>query len=110
MSSRSTTTSIRRWMTMRPDASPDSIVHAQQLCDDPDCELHNPLVAYQETVIGEKEYAYFLVGAETMYDLIREGFQAGFTIEQCLAAASGEFHDVHGRFDNTSELKEARNV
>ena len=95
---------------MRPDASRDPIVHAQQECDDPDCELHNPLVGYTEETVTAWQYAYFLTGAETMYDLIREGFQAGFSIEQCLAAAAGEFHDVHGRFANLDELMAVREV
>lgn len=53
---------------MRHNASRDPIVHAGQVCTDPDCELHNPDVAREEEVIDDWQYAYYLVGLNKYQD------------------------------------------
>jgi hypothetical protein len=37
-------------------------------CDDPDCELHNPDVAYTEEVINSTELAFYIAGTQAFGD------------------------------------------
>jgi hypothetical protein len=50
-------------------ASVHNLAHVlEDNCHDPDCELHHPDVAFEETTIGLTELAFFLAGAQAMRD------------------------------------------
>jgi hypothetical protein len=60
-------------------------------CEDPDCELHHPEVGREEEVVSLTDLAFFLAGAQTLANLLRNRNMDDETITSCLS----ELKDLH---------------
>lgn len=52
----------------------DLLRHALDVCDDPDCEIHQIEVGLDEQTVTPANYAFFIAGAQAMELAIRRRF------------------------------------
>lgn len=65
-------------------------------CTDPDCELHNLDVAFDEEVITDTEGAYFYAGACVLADLLATRGVSALDLGEALAKLR-HYHKLEGR-------------
>lgn len=52
------------------------LAHVLETCDDPDCEVHQIEVGLAEETVTDADLAFFVAGAQAMYDATRREFKA----------------------------------
>ena len=66
----------------------DLLRHVLDVCDDPDCEIHNIDVGLEESTVSSADLAFYIAGAQAMELSIRKSFRYGDdTARQRLIAA-----------------------
>lgn len=61
--------------------SVDLLRHALDVCDDPDCEIHQIEVGLDEHTVTRHDLAFFIAGAQAMELAIRRNFYRGVDID-----------------------------
>lgn len=67
--------------------SMDLLRHALNVCDDPDCELHQVEVGFDEGTVTPASLAFFVAGAQAMELAIRRSFY----LRRCDPEARADF-------------------
>jgi len=80
----------------------DLLVHALDVCSDPDCEIHNIDVGLDERTVTRADLAFYVAGAQAMEMAIRRAFYRGLDVDdplrrKMLAACHSAGHVVMRR-------------
>ena len=75
----------------------------EEICEDPDCEIHQIEVGLAELTVGDTDLAFFIAGAQAMEMAIRRAFPRDLTesrkilLDTCLEAGRPILKLAEGR-------------